>query len=132
MNIKETGNLGEKVACYYLESKGYRILDKNYIKEWSSTFKGEIDIVAEKDKTVIFAEVKALTQPDRAGFYFSPEDKVDFQKQKKLIRLAESWLKENNISLESKWRIDVVSVKLSPDFQKAKIRHLENAVSQMA
>lgn len=128
MNPKEVGNLGERIACYYLEKKGYKVLDKNYFKERSAVSKGEIDVIAERDKIISFVEVKTLTQSVIGGLGYSPEDKVDFQKQRKLIKLAQDWLSEKKISLESKWQIDVISVKLDSDFQKARVRHFENAV----
>ena len=127
MNPKRLGNFGEKVACYYLESKGYKILDRNYFRKWiQGPQKGEIDIVAEKDKIISFVEVKTITSAQGEGYL--PEDKVNFQKQKQLIKIAQDWLSEKKISLESKWQIDVVSIKVNLNSKKAKIRHLKNAV----
>ena len=126
MNPKRLGDFGEKIACYYLEKKGYKILDRNYSKEWSAVSKGEVDIVAEKDRLISFIEVKTIA-PACGGGYF-PEDKVNFQKQRKLIKLAQNWLSEKKLPLESKWQIDVISIKVDLTTMKAKIRHFENAV----
>lgn len=127
MNRKQLGDFGEKIACYYLEEKGYKILDRNYSKEWSGVSKGEVDIVAEKDKTISFVEIKTIAAAFGGGY--SPEDKVNFQKQKKLIKLAQNWLGEKRIPLESKWQIDVISIKINPETKKAKIHHFKNAVA---
>ncbi len=135
MDTKRLGDFGEKVACYYLESKGYKILDRNYSRKWiQGPQKGEIDIVAEKDKIISFVEVKTLQQIQgkqitsaQGGGYF-PEDKVNFQKQKQLIKIAQDWLSEKKIPLESKWQIDIISIKANLSSEKAKIRHLKNAV----
>ena len=43
MNTKSKGNLSESVVCDFLVSKGYEILDRNYLRKW-----GELDIVAIK------------------------------------------------------------------------------------
>lgn len=136
MNPKELGNFGEKIACYYLGKKGYKILDRNYSKKWvQGPQKGEIDIVAEKDKIISFIEVKTLRwaqdsqKTSAQGGGFLPEDKVNFQKQKQLIKVAQDWLSEKRISLESKWQIDVISIKIDPNTKKAKIRHFKNAIS---
>ena len=48
------GAQGEDIAIDYLRRKGYVILDRN----WRSGHR-EIDIVARKDDTVVFVEVKA-------------------------------------------------------------------------
>jgi len=65
--------------------------------------------------------VKTLTAGD-----FLPEDKVDFLKRKKIIKTAESWLMEKRTPLDSKWQIDVISIKVDPQYKKAQIRHLKN------
>ncbi len=146
MDPKKIGNFGEKIACYYLENKGFKILERNYFKNWTAVKKGEIDIIAKPrrsifgtlrgkgDNTIHFIEVKTVQQvfnrqkaPLERGFL--PEEKVDFQKQKKLIKLAQSWLLENNISLESKWQIDVISIRVDLNKKKAKVKHFQNAVS---
>lgn len=127
MNPKRLGNFGERVACCYLENKGYKILDRNYSRKWiQGPQKGEIDIVAEKDKVISFIEVKTITSAQDGGYL--PEDKVNFQKQKQLIKIAQDWLSEKKIPLESKWQIDIISIKVDLSSKKAKIRHLKNAV----
>ena len=139
MNPKQLGEYGERIACYYLKNKRYKILDRNYTKEWSAIRKGEIDIVVKKNKTISFVEVKTLQQiqdkqiisPAFSGGDYLPEDKVNFQKQRQLIKLSQNWLLEKKIPLESKWQIDVVSIKVDLSSKKAKIRHFENAVCQL-
>ena len=125
MDSKRLGKFGENIACYYLESKGYRILDKNYFKKWSGTSKGEIDIVSKKDKTIVFVEVKTLRQTQTEAC-FNPEDRIDFRKQKQLLKLAQIWLSEKEMPLDSNWRIDGISVRADLNSKKAKIRHFEN------
>ena len=52
------GQSGEEVAATYLKKSGYQILDRNYANVRGIRL-GEIDIVAEKDKHIVFVEVKA-------------------------------------------------------------------------
>jgi len=126
MDSKKIGSFGENIASCYLESKGYKILDRNYSRKWiSGPQKGEIDIIAEKDKTISFIEVKTLRGP---RFLISPEEKVNFSKKRKLRQVAESWLMKKKIPLNSKWQIDVVAVKVDLKSKRAKIRHIQNAV----
>lgn len=128
MNLKELGSFGENIACFYLKNKGYKILDRNYCKEWSAVSKGEIDIVAKKEETISFVEVKTQTSPAFGGAGFSPEDKINFQKQRKLIKLAEIWFLEKKIPQDTRWQIDVITIKIDFNLQKAKIRHFKNAI----
>ena len=50
------------MAAWYLQAKGYRILQRNY-----RTPMGEIDLVAKDGKTLVFVEVKA-----RRSYRFGP------------------------------------------------------------
>jgi len=125
MYSKQLGNLGEKIAGDYLDKKGYKILDKNFKFEIpGSPQKGEIDIIAKKDDIINFVEVKTLTSDK----IILPEDKVDFQKQRKLIKTAESWLMKKKIPLNKKWQIDVIAITINPNSNQAKLRHFKNAV----
>jgi len=126
-NSKQLGALGEKIVSKYLKDKGYRILDRNYSPRFvSGPLRGEIDIIAKKEDTISFIEVKTLKDNFTQGF--SPEQKVDFKKQRKIIKTIESWLIEKKIPLDSKQQIDVISVEIDSNNKKAKIRHLKNAV----
>jgi len=123
MDSKKLGELGEKTACEFLQKKGYKILDRNYSFFVSGPQKGEIDIIAEKNDTISFVEVKTLTSDK----IIRPEEKVDFIKQRKIIKSAQSWLIKNNIPLDSKWQIDIVAIKMDILNNKARIRHFQNA-----
>jgi putative endonuclease len=126
MTSKELGDLGEKIASDFLRKKGYKILEKNYIPKWlRGPEKKEIDIIIKKNDVISFVEVKTLSGENQA---FLPEDKVNFQKQRKIIRVAQSYLLEKKISPETKCQIDVVAINIDLNLKKAKIKHLENAV----
>jgi len=128
MNSKKLGILGENLAIDYLKEKGYKILDRNYFKKISAVQKGEIDVVAEKEGIISFIEVKTSSFfLEGAGFF--PEQRVDFQKQKQLIKLAKSWLLERRRSLDCRWQIDIISVRIDQSSKKTKIRHLKNVVN---
>ena len=122
----DIGGLGEKIAIKYLTKKGYKILDKNYKPSFvSGPQTGEIDIVAKFGGTISFIEVKALNK--KSSNYY-PENKVDFLKQRKIIKTAERWLMEKKISLDSQWQVDVIAIEINLETKKAKIRYLANAV----
>ncbi len=119
MDTKELGVFGEEHAALYLEDLGYRILTRNYRSRY-----GEIDIIAEKDKTIVFIEVKAR----RSYLYGEPKDSIHIRKQKKLIQTAMIFLQENEWE-DCDCRFDVIEVTFLPN---GAIRpyHIENAFSE--
>ncbi len=123
MNVstREQGNFGEGLAVKYLLKNNYQILAKNYKKKT-----GEIDIVALEEKgTVVFFEVKARMS-EKFG---EPEEAVTRQKQHKIIRTVQWFLKEHKIE-DRKFRIDVLALKLDNEHKMAKIRHIFNAIGE--
>jgi len=116
MDTKQTGKLGEDIACDYLRNKGYKILQRNFEIKVSRFLKSEIDIVAKKGNTVHFIEVKTLARPNFAQADFGgPELKVNFAKKRKIIKAAEFWLSKNRIALDVPWQIDIITVELIPN-----------------
>lgn len=81
------GMLGENLACEYLEQQGYKILARNF----RCHRYGEIDIVAGKDNSISFIEVKA-----RSSLYYGrPEAAVTWAKKQKIMRCAQYFLQLN-------------------------------------
>ena len=117
---RQTGMAGEEIAVKYLKDTGHKILDKNFSVRLNSLGLGEVDIVAKKQNTIIFCEVKTLKNP-----YFFPEDKVNFQKREKIRKVAEIWLNRHKIPFDSKWQIDIISVILQEGV-KPEITHFKN------
>lgn len=121
MRTKTLGDIGEKIAEEHLKGKGYKILDKNFRYKKL----GEIDLVAEKGGGVIFFEVKARMKKGISEFM--PEDNITYQKQKKLIKLAQIWLAKRKLN-EVDWQIDILAIEIYRD-NTHDIRHLENAIA---
>ena len=109
------GNLGEDAAAQYLSERGYEILCRNYrIRD------AEIDIVAYKDGTIIFAEVK-LRKNNRMG---APAEAVNAAKQRRIISAAEGFIAKNNIT-DKDFRFDVLEVYYNGS--SCRVNHIENA-----
>ena len=90
---------GEELAKAHLENNGYEIMDEN----WTHG-KLEVDLVAYKDKVIIFTEVKT-----RSGNWFGePEDFVDNRKQRLLAEAADEYIYLMNHQGEV--RFDIISV----------------------
>ena len=54
MNNRQRGAVGEELALNYLLKDGYKYIDKN----WHYSRSAEIDLIMQKDKTIVFVEVK--------------------------------------------------------------------------
>lgn len=120
---RKFGNKGEEIAYKFLRSSGYKILLTNYQKRI-----GEIDIIASKKECLHFIEVKTRTIKS-VEKYGLPQEAVNFYKKKKLIRTALFYLSENKFSDNKQWQIDVISIILDTANNKAKINHIENAIT---
>ena len=96
---KSIGDEGEKQALDYLLSKGYDLIEKNYRYK-----RNEVDLVVQKNKTLIFVEVKFRKSND-FGF---PEDFVDSKKAERLQEAAE------NLIFDLDWkgniRFDIIAI----------------------
>lgn len=108
------GILGEEKARDYLESEGYRILDRNF-----RTKIGEIDIIAMKDSILAFIEVKARSSIK----YGYPYEAVNWKKQNKILKTSLIYIKQNHLS-NYQMRYDVIEVYLS---ENLRINHIVNA-----
>jgi len=122
LSPKEVGKLGEDIAVKFLRKKRYKILERNFQKDIKGLKFGEIDIVAKKDNVIIFIEVKTLRRESE----IFPEERVNFKKRQIIEKMAEIWLSQHKISLDSLWQIDVLAIVLNFDSRKAKIKHFKN------
>ena len=94
------GSEGERAAAEFLEARGYRILDRNY-----RTRLGEIDLVAEEGRTLVFVEVK-VRRNDRFG---GPAAAITAAKQSRIARLAQQYVVSRRLG-ERPCRFDVVLI----------------------
>ena len=99
MNKRAVGNYGESIAVEYLKKKAYKIIERNFRCPF-----GEIDIIAKENNTIVFVEVKSRKSKDFA----LPEQAVDRNKQKNIIKVAQYFLNKNNLR-NVPCRFDIVS-----------------------
>jgi putative endonuclease len=110
---KAKGNAGEDAAADFLEHTGFKILQRNYRYD-----RGEIDIVADDQGTIVFVEVKSR----KPGSEETPEESITPKKEEFLKRTAEGYLFEHRQE-EHPSRFDLVAVEW--DKGKRVIRHLK-------
>ena len=111
----KAGNAAESFACEFLKRQGYRILERNYTDRY-----GEIDIVAEKDGYIVFAEVKAR----KTGSLVGAKEAVTPDKQVRIIKTSLKFLQ--NFDRELQPRYDVIAVELS-DGRVCSVKHIKSA-----
>jgi putative endonuclease len=123
-----TGKLGEDIAEKYLIGKGYSILERNVWRKW-----GEIDIVALKDKRVIFVEVKAVSYETREMLHYAvthetwrPEEQVHHFKLRQIQKALETWISEHDY--QGDWQIDVLAIRIVPRETYATVGHIDNVI----
>lgn len=114
----EFGNWAEDYVAQYLKTKEYIIIDRNYRKPW-----GEIDIIASKMNKIIFIEVKA-SKVNIPGF--EPENRVNPEKLRRLMRAIQTFLAYKKYSVEQEWQIDIVALTLDRNRGVANIKHFKN------
>jgi putative endonuclease len=114
---KTLGQRGEAAAARYLCHRGYKVLARS-----DRLGPGELDLVMLDRDTIVFVEVKTR-QSHEAGH---PAEAVDEPKQRRLTRLAVSFLKRHRL-LECPARFDVVAVTWPADKWFPKIEHMKNA-----
>lgn len=113
---KQRGDRGEALVADYLRQKGFIISTRNYHSRF-----GEIDVIAENAKLILFVEVKlrgmnALARP--AAF-------VDVPKQLRIISTAKYYINNNGVTLQP--RFDVAEV--FEENGQLRLHYIENAFS---
>lgn len=115
MTNSETGRWAEDQTATFLESKGFRILSRNFRTRF-----GEIDLVADDADTLVFVEVKYR----RDESFSSAEEALTAAKRKKLHKAGRAaalrFGKNKNV------RYDFVALIGSAD--RPEIRHYTNVM----
>ena len=106
------GRSGEAAAILMLEDKGMKILEKNF-----RCRKGEVDIIALEEETLIFAEVKTWSAYGMDALEYA----IDRKKQHKIIETSKYFLALHREYRYMAIRFDVIFI--SPEG----ITHLASA-----
>jgi len=117
---QELGAKGEALAREMYEKEGFRVIKQNYRCRI-----GEIDLICEKEKLLVFCEVKC-----RARLIFGmPAEAVDAKKIRHICRVASWYLSQgmriNRLYSDFDMRFDVVEVVFVGD--EYEINHVPNA-----
>lgn len=110
-----SGKTGERAVAAYLEKRGYTLLEMNFRSRF-----GEVDVIAENDRFIVFVEVKtrdvaAIAHPFAA---------ITRGKQQKIIRTVRYYLLIHPTKLQP--RFDAAAV-FTENGRVKDIEYLENA-----
>jgi putative endonuclease len=111
---RRLGQYGEQLAAQFLIKRGCLIIAKNFRTRF-----GEIDLIAQAGDEILFVEVKTRT----ASTFGYPEYAVDHQKISHLVQAARAYLEQN--SLNSVWRLEIISIELNKQAKTAKIKRFQ-------
>ena len=110
MNSRELGRKGEYLARLFLEKKGLEFIRANYTRPC-----GEIDLILRENDEIVFMEVKtrSLNTAKKMG---RAADKIDKIKQKKILKTASCFLREEpDLTKDLTPRFDAIEVYLDPE-----------------
>ncbi len=115
----KTGSRGEDLAAEYYKSEGYFVAARNYYSRF-----GEIDLIVEDEKTVVFVEVKVRQK--NAGYL--PREAVTNAKINKIKNTAKNYLFKSRLYSLLQPRFDVAEIIVDGNgFENAEINIIKNA-----
>ena len=112
---QKLGQIGENIAAAWLQSQGYRIIERN----WRYLHK-EIDIIAEQGDELVIVEVK--TRQGKTDLL--PSDLVPHAKERYLINAADAYIRWHGVEKETRFDVIIVSF---PGRGEHEIEHIERA-----
>lgn len=112
MNKRRVGTDREKQAAEYLESRGMKIVERNFRSR-----QGEIDLIGWHQGYLVFVEVKYRKD---AGKGYAVEA-VNVQKQRKICQVADFYRYSHGLGDVLGIRYDVVAI------QREKLEWIKNA-----
>lgn len=115
---KLTGAWGEALAAEYLRKKHYRIVASGYRCRF-----GEIDLIVQNRKFLVFVEVKLR----KSGSFASAHEYVDRRKQDKLRITASMYLSQKPTDLQPRFDVIEIYAPEGMETSRPEIHHLEDA-----
>lgn len=102
MDRRQAGTLAENTAAAYLESQGFTIVARNFVRRM-----GELDIVARQGDLLVIAEVR-MRSSDRYG---GAAASIGRSKQRRVAAAAALFLQQHRELSHCRARFDVLIVK---------------------
>jgi putative endonuclease len=100
-NTRQAGAHWEKTAESFLTGQGLKLLQRNF-----SSRLGEIDLIMEDDKTIVFVEVRYR----KSSHFGDGAESITLHKQNRISRTAAWYLVKNPHRAEQFCRFDIISI----------------------
>ena len=115
---KLSGAWGEAIAAEYLRKKHYKLVAVSYHSRF-----GEIDLIVQDKKYLVFVEVKLR----KAADFATAREYVDRRKQDKLRVTASMYLAQNPTQLQPRFDVIEIYAPEGTETRNPQITHLEDA-----
>ena len=112
------GAWGEALAAEYLRKKRYAVVACNYRCRF-----GEIDVIAQNRRYVVFVEVKLRKSADFAA----AREFVDSRKQQRLRATALLYLSQHESELQPRFDVIEIYAPAGTQTRRPQITHMEDA-----
>lgn len=112
---KDKGQKGEDRASAFLKSRGFSLLERNFRSPM-----GEIDIIALKDDTLVFVEVRTRHSLSKG----TPAQSITIYKKRRIVKTAQFYIKCNMQYSQMSMRFDFIGI------MDDRINHVRNFISE--
>ena len=121
---RRLGALGERLAADHLQARGFTIVERNF-----RTRRGELDLVANDGRHLVFCEVKTRVLGEGGPGPFGPLVAIGPDKRRRLRAMAREWLAERGTVTRpaAELRFDAIGVSLDRSGRLLGLDHLEGA-----
>ena len=113
-----TGAWGEALAADYLRCKGFQLVAAGYRSRF-----GEIDLIVQNRKNLVFVEVKLRKNNRFANAY----EYVNTRKQDRIRMTASLYLSDNPTNLQPRFDVVEIYAPNGMETSKPEIIHMEDA-----
>lgn len=116
----EIGSKGEDLSVEFLQKQSYLILERNWYK---GSDEADIICLTPSQDTLVIVEVKTSTKDNSipSSWWVTPK------KQRLMIELYKSYIKDHPEFKDYPFQFDVISVTLLPT--RVRIKHIEKAIT---
>jgi putative endonuclease len=99
LKAETAGRRAEQLAAFYLQLKGYVILDRRV-----KTGRGEVDLIVRRGKILAFVEVKMRTKPSDPATLLAP------RQRNRIVNGATGWAGQRAWASQCAWRYDLIVI----------------------